>query len=561
MKGKRIVTALLILSLALGLAVLPAGAVEATPAPQYNIAGSYNSRTGVYTLQIRLNNVFAWTGRIGISFDTAKVSLTGTGLTAFTMAAGVQSAQEGLKESELVSGEKGYACLAWYATQGVDARGEEKSIASLNFRLKVPSSELDAATFRLRCLEPDELGSWKSAASINARGDVLPVPYAYLTESGEMDVRYSFPGSDRAITNGKTLRISCRDIFEEIVAGAEVTVNTQTCTADESGVAEVILGPGDYMYRVRRSGYGDVYGRVTVAEDPTPVSVTMVSDADLVRQTQEELTITFQEGDSEEHVTGTLALLQSLNGTDIRWESSAPNIITRDGLVYLPSDQGEEVTLTARITRGEASAEKTFTVYVCSQAELNPYVPTASGKFQDLDGYAWAREAIEEMASKGIIFGTSDTSFSPGNNIRRGDFVALLMRMLNTGAAANTAFSDVPENSYYFKEIAQARTLGIAAGTGNNQFNPDDPITRQDMITFVIRAMDKTGYIRVGDQRDDLRGFRDMESVAGYAFDSVSAAVANGLIIGSDGMLTPLVNTTRAEAAVFLYRIFKAHSA
>lgn len=55
---------------------------------------------------------------------------------------------------------------------------------------------------------------------------------------------------------------------------------------------------------------------------------------------------------------------------------------------------------------------------------------------------------------------------------------------------------------------------------------------------------------------EDLQQFSDRGLVASYAVDSVASVVKEGLIIGSGDKINPLGNTTRAEAAVFLYRIY-----
>ena len=54
----------------------------------------------------------------------------------------------------------------------------------------------------------------------------------------------------------------------------------------------------------------------------------------------------------------------------------------------------------------------------------------------------------------------------------------------------------------------------------------------------------------------DLDRFEDKSLIADYAIDSIASLVKEGLIVGSAGKLNPLDNITRAEAAVFLYRIY-----
>ena len=54
----------------------------------------------------------------------------------------------------------------------------------------------------------------------------------------------------------------------------------------------------------------------------------------------------------------------------------------------------------------------------------------------------------------------------------------------------------------------------------------------------------------------DLERFSDKSLVALYAVDSIASVVKEGLIVGSGDKVNTLGNTTRAEAAVFLYRIY-----
>lgn len=183
-------------------------------------------------------------------------------------------------------------------------------------------------------------------------------------------------------------------------------------------------------------------------------------------------------------------------------------------------------------------------------------------KFTDLTNYDWAREAIAKLANEGIIEGTSETTFTPAANIRRGDFVLMLMRMLDMEEAEGAEdFVDVPRSSYYYEAISQARALDIAKGVGDNRFDPEASITRQDMVTLTMRAVELTGYLPKSDAEGSLSQFTDGGKTADYAVDSMETAVALELIQGSDGKLNPTGNATRAETAAFFERILDAHTA
>ncbi|WP_336789201.1 endo-1,4-beta-xylanase [Paenibacillus sp. MMO-177] len=178
--------------------------------------------------------------------------------------------------------------------------------------------------------------------------------------------------------------------------------------------------------------------------------------------------------------------------------------------------------------------------------------------FGDLANVSWAKEAIDAMASRGVIKGTGENTFSPAASIKRADFIALLVRALElhgTGTTNVAMFSDVPANAYYYNELAVAKQLGIATGFEDNTFKPDSSISRQDMMVLTTRALAILGkQLPAG---GSLNAFSDAASVAGYAQDSVAALVKAGVVQGSGSKLAPQDQLTRAEAAVILYRIWK----
>ena len=176
------------------------------------------------------------------------------------------------------------------------------------------------------------------------------------------------------------------------------------------------------------------------------------------------------------------------------------------------------------------------------------------GDFTDLAGYEWASESIYALKNKGIISGTSATTYSPSNNIKRGDFILILVRMLGIDGEATNNFADVPVGSYYYDAIAKAKAAGIATGDGVN-FNPEATITRQDLITLAYRAFLSKGYITETTDYASLNAFADKASISEYALGAVVSMVNSGIIKGADGNVNPLGNATRAEVAVMCKRL------
>lgn len=171
--------------------------------------------------------------------------------------------------------------------------------------------------------------------------------------------------------------------------------------------------------------------------------------------------------------------------------------------------------------------------------------------FTDIGDYGWAADAINYLAAEGIIKGVGDNKFAPGNNMKRGDFILILMQTYKPEAKPDGNFDDVPAGSYYYDAIATAKALGIAQGDGKN-FRPNDPITRQDAMVLMTKMLEIAG--KKLDARDDLSAFSDVSSISGYALDAVKALVGAGIINGSNGEIKPLANITRAEVAVIVYK-------
>jgi fibronectin type 3 domain-containing protein len=255
-----------------------------------------------------------------------------------------------------------------------------------------------------------------------------------------------------------------------------------------------------------------------------------------------------------------------VDGKPVNWRSNKSSIKvsvdytpTRDELKYPDrifmwyiDDGGKLVTIPMAIYE-EAAAEVTF-----SAKHSGRYAVAFQDKsFDDLKGYDWAKEQIEMLASRGIINGTSSTTYSPGLNITRADAVILIVKALGLEAEFGTNFDDVSPEKYYYEAIGVARSLGIITGVGDNKFNPETPITRQELMVIVNRALETVGISLNGMDASELEEFKDASEISSYAIESVSALVKEGIIKGDDNkLIAPLRNITRAETAIIIYKSF-----
>jgi rhamnogalacturonan endolyase len=176
--------------------------------------------------------------------------------------------------------------------------------------------------------------------------------------------------------------------------------------------------------------------------------------------------------------------------------------------------------------------------------------------FADLTGYDWAKKQIEVLAAKGIIEGTSATTYEPGANITRADFIKLLVGTLELKGNFHANFTDVAPNAHYYEAVGVAKTLGIVNGTGKNMFKPNESISRQDMMVMVARAMKVAGKLGSSGSTTDLARYEDNKGIASYAVNGLAALAKEGVLVESSGKLNPIGKATRADVAALLYKVY-----
>ncbi len=177
-------------------------------------------------------------------------------------------------------------------------------------------------------------------------------------------------------------------------------------------------------------------------------------------------------------------------------------------------------------------------------------------QFSDLDGCTWAKRAIEVLASKGIACGTSENIFSPDGYVTRAEFLDMLLKALGLSASFDSNFSDVHAADAFSEAAGAAKKLGIAEGTGGGRFYPAKSISRQEMMALAVRALKRYKGFYVSGYTDVLAALNDGDEIAPWAAESIAALMDAGLIEGVSGRIDPLAKATRAETAVFLYRLY-----
>lgn len=178
--------------------------------------------------------------------------------------------------------------------------------------------------------------------------------------------------------------------------------------------------------------------------------------------------------------------------------------------------------------------------------------PTGSSSFSDVPEEHWAYEYISELTSRGIINGYDDGSFRPDANVTRAEFVTILCRAAGADATVSTsdtdiAFSDVTPGDWYYEYAIWAAGAGITNGTSETEFSPDENIIRQDICVMLDRYSTNIAASPLT-IAENAGAFADDGEISDYAKDSVYKLKSAGIVSGTgDNRFEPQSGATRAE--------------
>lgn len=182
-----------------------------------------------------------------------------------------------------------------------------------------------------------------------------------------------------------------------------------------------------------------------------------------------------------------------------------------------------------------------------------------NGGFWDLGGFEWAKESIEAMAARNIISGIGDNRFEPERMISREEFVKIVLcafGLYDDAEYEETGFEDISEEDWSYSYIKCAYAKGVIKGVSDTEFGKGSSVSREDMAVITNRAR-KIAGIELERQFEN-REFSDSEYISDYATESVRELAEFGVINGFEtGKFEPKFSATRAEAAVMIYNVIK----
>lgn len=253
------------------------------------------------------------------------------------------------------------------------------------------------------------------------------------------------------------------------------------------------------------------------------------------------------------------AVTYKINGTQDTMNSTVDmyyKVVPVEGKLVIQNVSGGILALTklkvtgAGTTTNDVSVETTPEAIRYAMALMRGIdVP----QFTDVAEDAWYHDYVYDLVYRGVVNGMTATTYEPEGKLTRAQFVKLLACSLADAETLKTYEGKHPfkdsEGHWAEAYIAWAKDKGIVEGVSATEFDPEAPITREQMATIFGRYALKQG-IELPKSENAAGSFPDADKISEYAREFVELMRIAGILNGyEDGTFRPQGNATRAEAA------------
>ena len=186
---------------------------------------------------------------------------------------------------------------------------------------------------------------------------------------------------------------------------------------------------------------------------------------------------------------------------------------------------------------------------LCPKDETCPIWP-----FADAQTTAWYHDGVHYCLDEGIMSGMGNGLFAPSSSTTRAMMAQIFYNMEGLPASSTEMnFTDVDSGSWYADAVRWATQEGIMEGYGEGLFGPEDPVTREQIVTIVYRYAQYKG--RSVAQSSDLAGYDDVDQVSAWAMDAIKWSVGSKTVLGrTDTTLNAKDTAMRSEIATIIMR-------
>lgn len=178
---------------------------------------------------------------------------------------------------------------------------------------------------------------------------------------------------------------------------------------------------------------------------------------------------------------------------------------------------------------------------------------SAAERFTDIAPTDWFCEAVSIVLDKGIVSGTSDTTYEPNATLTRAMLATMLYRYAGEPTVNYTMNYTDTEDSWYTEAVRWASSIGVVKGFDDNTFRPDEPITREQAAAMLQRYAEFAKESNPLWDETNILSYDDFSSISDWAIPSIQWAAGAGVMKGrTDATINPIEKITRAEIAQML---------
>lgn len=234
---------------------------------------------------------------------------------------------------------------------------------------------------------------------------------------------------------------------------------------------------------------------------------------------------------------------------DTQYKAESGSTIITLSTDYLNTLSAGQHTLEVRFTDG-ATVNANFTVEESEKETPTPTPEPWVNPFTDVRESDWFYEAVKYANQKGLVAGTSATTFSPQVTMTRGMMVTILWNYTGKPQTGNAVFTDVADGAWYAGAVNWAAANGIVSGYGNGLFGPNDEITRQQMAVILHNY---TKFINLELPKKRIGAFVDDAQISTWAKKAVDAMYAAEILNGKgNNDFDPQGRATRAQVVAMM---------
>ena len=131
--------------------------------------------------------------------------------------------------------------------------------------------------------------------------------------------------------------------------------------------------------------------------------------------------------------------------------------------------------------------------------------------FTDVPADMWCADAVNTLASLGIVEGIGNGLYAPDRAITRAEFTVIAMRFAELDTSGENIFSDVDTGDWFYEQVVGSIKYGWIQGYADGTFRPDNTITRAEVTTITNRMLGRAADEAFVDRHsDELRQFPDV---------------------------------------------------